>query len=73
MRLLVASTVLKGIAVVVSRLFESESTASVDDFKMLAVMDGRQLDSEADSLRTGSATTFMGGIDIDLTGAVLDP
>ena len=73
MRFFVASAVLKGIAVGVSRLFERDSTASVNDFKVLAVMDGRELDSEADSLRTGSATSFMGGIDIDLTKAKLDP
>lgn len=73
MRFFVASAVLKGIAMAVSRLFESDSTASVNDFKVLAVMDGRELDSEADSLRTGSATSFRGGIDIDLTRATLDP
>lgn len=72
-RFLIISAVVKGIAVLIAKLFESETTATDNDFKLLAVMDGRELKSEADSLRTGSATTLMGGIDIDLTKATLDP
>jgi hypothetical protein len=72
-RLFMVSAAIKGVAQLVTRAFEGDSTASANDFKLLAVMDGRELDSKADSMRTGSATSVMGGIDIDLTHATLDP
>lgn len=72
-RLLLVFAVLKGVAFAIAKAFEGDTTASDDDFKLLAVMDGRQLDSEAEALRTGSATAVMGGIDIDLSNATLDP
>ena len=73
LKLLIISTVLKFIGTAVSRAFEGECTASDDDFKLMALMDGRELASEATSLRTGTAFAAMGGIDIDLRRATLDP
>ena len=72
-RVFVVSALMKAVAAGIAKLFEGEATASDNDFKLLAVMDGRELDSNADSLRTGSATAVMGGIDIDLGRASLDP
>ena len=72
-KILVISAVLKGIGMAASRAFEGESTASDDDFKLMVLMDGRELTSEATSLRTGSAIAAVGGIDIDLRDAKLDP
>lgn len=68
----VISAVLKIVGSAVSRAYEGERTASDDDFKLMALMDGRQLVSEATSLRTGTAFAAMGGIDLDLTAATLD-
>ena len=72
-KILIISAVFKVAATVLSRAFEGESTASDDDFKLMAIMDGRAVTSEAGSLRTGTAIACMGGIDIDLRGATLDP
>jgi hypothetical protein len=72
-KFLAVSAAIKGLGFVIAKAFEGDTTASDNDFKLLAVMDGRQHLSEADALRTGSATSVMGGIDIDLTSATLDP
>lgn len=72
-KFLIISAVIKVAGIVLSRAFEGESTASDDDFKLMALMDGRAMSSEAASLRTGSAVACMGGIDIDLRGVTLDP
>lgn len=56
-----------------SRAYEGESTPEDDDFKLLAFWDGRTLTSEATALRTGTAVALMGGVDIDLRLADLDP
>ncbi len=72
-KFLVISAVVKVAGMVVSRAFEGERTAFDDDFKLLALMDGRAVTSQAESLRTGTAIACMGGIDIDLRDATLDP
>ena len=72
-KFLVVTTVMRLVGMVISRAYEGEGTASDDDFKLMALMSGRLLTSEATSLRTGTAVAAMGGIDIDLTGATLDP
>jgi hypothetical protein len=72
-KFLIISAVIKVAGIVLSRAFEGEGTASDDDFKLMAIMDGRAVTSEAGSLRTGTAIACMGGIDIDLRGATLDP
>lgn len=72
-KFLLISAVLRLIGSVVSRAYEGESTASDDDFKLMALMGGRQLLSDAAALRTGTAVAMMGGIDLDLRGATVDP
>ncbi len=73
LKFLVISAMFKMAGMAASRAFEGERTASDDDFKLMALMDGRELTSESTSLRTGTAVAAMGGIDIDLRGATLDP
>jgi len=73
LKFLVISGVVKVAGMVLAHAFEGERTASDDDFKVLALMDGRAVISEAESLRTGTAIACMGGIDIDLRDATLDP
>lgn len=41
-------------------------------FALVAAMDGREFASTADPLTEASALAYMGGIEIDLTGATLD-
>ena len=70
---LMISAVFKAVGFAAARAFEGERTASDDDFKLMALMDGRELTSKATSLRTGTAVAAMGGIEIDLRKAELDP
>lgn len=72
-RFLVVSAVLRVIGMVLSRAYEGERTTSADDFKLLALLGGRQLTCEATSLRTGTGVAIVGGIDMDLRQATLDP
>lgn len=46
---------------------------SSDDFRVATIMSGGEFHSHADSLKSGSAITIMGGVRIDLRGATLDP
>lgn len=71
-KFMVVSAALRVVGLVVSRAYEGEGTASDDDFKLMALMGGRLMVSEATSLRTGAAVAALGGIDIDLRGATLD-
>lgn len=42
------------------------------EFKLAAIMTGRQFRSESDQLRSGKVLSAMGGVDLDLRGATLD-
>ena len=44
-----------------------------DDFQVAAVMGGKQFNSTAGQLRHGSAIASLGGVEIDLREATLDP
>lgn len=72
-KFVVITTAMRLVGMVISRAYEGETTASADDFKLMALMSGRLHDSDSASLRTGTAVAVMGGIDIDLTYATLDP
>lgn len=72
-RFIVITTAMRLVGMLISRAYEGEGTASDDDFKLMALMSGRLLESEAGSLRTGTAVAALGGIDIDLRGATIDP
>jgi hypothetical protein len=72
-KFLVITTAMRLVGMAVSRAYEGDGTASDDDFKLMALMSGRLLMSESDSLRTGTAVAALGGVDIDLRGATIDP
>jgi hypothetical protein len=72
-KFLVITSLIRVVGMAISRAYEGESTASDDDFKLMALMSGRLLASESDSLRTGTAVAVLGGVDIDLRGATIDP
>jgi predicted membrane protein len=46
---------------------------SSDDFQVAAVLGGRKFQSKATNLRSGSVIATMGGVDLDLRDATLDP
>jgi hypothetical protein len=72
-KFLIVTTAMRLVGMLISRAYEGESTASDDDFKLMALMSGRLLMSESSALRTGTAVAALGGIDIDLAEADLDP
>lgn len=43
-----------------------------NSFSLVAALGGQEFTSTANKLTDGSALAFMGGVEIDLTGAVLD-
>ena len=44
-----------------------------DDFRVVTILGGRQFDSHAEHLRSGAVVASMGGVDLDLRHATLDP
>ncbi len=44
-----------------------------DEFQIVSICGGKEFQSHAEHLRTGSIVASMGGIDLDLRAATLDP
>lgn len=44
-----------------------------DDFQVAAIMGGKKFYSHADHLKSGTVIASMGGVDLDLRDATLDP
>lgn len=58
---------------VASRQFEGETTPDDDEFRILGFIGGRSVHSKATALRSATVHVTVGGIDLDLRGATLDP
>jgi hypothetical protein len=58
---------------IASRAFEGETTPDDDEFRVLGFLGGRAVASRAASLRRATVQATLGGIDLDLRSAVLDP
>lgn len=71
-KFVVITTAMRLVGMLISRAYEGDTTATANDFKLMALLSGRIHDSDAPSLRTGTAVAVMGGIDIDLSRATLD-
>jgi predicted membrane protein len=56
-----------------SRAFEGETTSDDPEFRILGFLGGRAVTSRAQSLRRVTVQATLGGIDLDLRQAVLDP
>ncbi|HSM02569.1 MAG TPA: hypothetical protein VK960_09060 [Acidimicrobiia bacterium] len=56
-----------------SRAFEGETTPDDDEFKVMGFLGGRAITSRARSLRRATVQAMVGGIDLDLRNASLDP
>jgi hypothetical protein len=60
-------------AQILKRAFPSRGDAESDVVSLVAIMDGITLKSRSPAFRGGSAFTWFGGIDVDLTEASLAP
>lgn len=56
-----------------SKSLEGETTPDDDEFKIAGFLGGRAVVSHATSLRQATAQAMLGGIDLDLRNASLDP
>lgn len=68
--------VLQAIAYLVGRLLEKRMTSGdegSDEFRIAAFCNGKGFHSHAQKLRSGSVVARMGGVDLDLRDAFLDP
>jgi len=64
------------IAAVVGQLVAKRMTKGdedSDEFRLAAIVGGKEFKSRATALRSASALAVVGGLDIDLRGATLDP
>ena len=55
------------------RIVRSRGNAESDELALVAILDGVQLESRAKAFRGGSMLAWFGGIEADLSGAVLAP
>lgn len=67
-----ASMALRLIGVLLARGFETGDAES-DEVRLAAIWGGRNFRSRATGLRSLAARAYLGGINIDLTGATLHP
>jgi predicted membrane protein len=70
---ILANATLKAVATVATALIGEDAVEDSDDFQLVALMDGRTYESVSDRLRSGRVIAVMGGVDVDLRQAVLDP
>jgi len=71
--LTLVNVAMKAAAVVITWLIGENASEEADDFKLVALMDGRNFESVSSHLRSGRVIVGMGGVDIDLRQALLDP
>lgn len=58
---------------VASRQFEGTTTPDDDEFRILGFIGGRAVRPRSAALRSATVQVIVGGIDLDLRGATLDP
>ncbi len=73
MKIVVASTILRVVAMAVSRALERSADTASGDFRLAAIWEIRNLECRAPIFRAGRATAVLGGIDIDLRDTTPDP
>ena len=69
--LVVLNLLLVFAAQVVKRMVPSYGDPESEVFSVVAALDGAEFASQAKDLRVGSATAFLGGLALDLSGATL--
>ena len=70
---LLFNAVMAAIALLLRRTIPSVGDEDSDEIALAAVATGIELRSRAASFRGGSARAIMGGLDLDLRAAMLDP
>jgi hypothetical protein len=70
---LVLNAALAAVVLVLRRLIPSVGDEESDEIALAAVAGGRDLRSRARAFRGGSARAIMGGLNLDLRDATLDP
>jgi predicted membrane protein len=68
--------IVQGVVYLVGRLLEKKMTVGdevSDDFQVAAICNGKEFHSRAQHLKSGSVVAGMGGVDLDLRDASLDP
>ena len=73
LKIVVVSTILRVVAMAVSRVLERGAATESGDFRLAAIWGGRNLECKATVFRAGRATAVLGGVDIDLREAMPDP
>lgn len=64
---------MKVAATFITRMLGEDTAEESDEFQLVALMDGRTYVNVSDRLRSGRVIAGMGGVDVDLRQAVLDP
>jgi predicted membrane protein len=75
-RVLLALIAARAVASIVGMILSkrlAKGNETTDEFQVAAIMGGRKFESHARHLRSGTAIASMGGIDLDLRDAILDP
>lgn len=71
--ILMVNAIMKAVAVALTSAIGEEADEDAEDFKLVALMDGRSFESVSSRLHSGEVIVGMGGADVDLRQAVLDP
>lgn len=70
---IVVNVLLKATATALTSIIGEDKAEDSEDFQLVAMMDGRTYESVSNRLRSGRVIAVMGGVDVDLRQAVLDP
>lgn len=62
-----------GAGVMARQLFLGMGDETTGEFELVTIMEGKQFAGRSDRLWSGKVTTVMGGVELDLRDAVLDP
>jgi predicted membrane protein len=76
LRVVMSIVALQIVAFIVGSIISKKMTRGdedSDEFQVAAVMGGKRFHSYADHLKSGTAIASMGGVDLDLRDATLDP
>ncbi|GBD85336.1 hypothetical protein BMS3Abin02_01741 [bacterium BMS3Abin02] len=71
--MIAVNAVMKATAVALTKIIGENTDEKADEFALVALMDSRSYESVSSRLRSGRVIAAMGGVDIDLRQAVLDP
>jgi hypothetical protein len=73
LRLLFFPALTYGVGMLARQLFLGFGDETTPEFELVTIMEGKEFGSRAAGLWSGRVTVVMGGVDLDLRDAVLDP